>query len=169
MSGAAQAIIGVGANLPGADGTTPLQACRRALVAIAGQVGPLVAASSFYLSQPVPASAQPWFVNAVVVARTGLAAGEVLTRLQALEHEAGRRRLRRWEARVLDLDLLAFESQIITCGDHLILPHPRMAERAFVLVPLLEVAPAWRHPGDGRGVAEMLAALPPGQRIGRLP
>ncbi len=170
MAGAAQAIIALGSNLPAADGAPPLATCRRALADIAATIGPVLAQSAWYLSEPVPASSQPWFVNGVAVVQTDLSPSALLTALHGLEQATGRRRRERWEARVLDLDLLS-------CGDQLWdgseggveLPHPRLGERAFVLLPLADVAADWRHPGSGRTVADMLAELPPGQRIARLP
>jgi len=170
MAREAQAIIALGSNLPAADGAPPLAVCRHALGEIAAAVGPVVAHSSWYLSEPVPASSQPWFVNGVAVSRTSLTAAAVLAALHGLENAAGRRRRQRWEARVRDLDLLSYDDQVCDEGEGgLVLPHPRLGERAFVLMPLAEVAANWRHPGDGRKVADMLAELPSAQRIARLP
>jgi 2-amino-4-hydroxy-6-hydroxymethyldihydropteridine diphosphokinase len=170
MAREAQAIIALGSNLPASDGAPPLVACRRALAAIAEAVGPLAAHSPWYLSEPVPASSQPWFVNGVAVSRTSLAPAAVMAALHGLEEAAGRCRRQRWEARVLDLDLLAYDDQLWDEGEGgLVLPHPRLAERAFVLMPLADVAANWCHPGNGRAVADMLAELPAGQRIARLP
>jgi 2-amino-4-hydroxy-6-hydroxymethyldihydropteridine diphosphokinase len=156
--------------LPAADGAPPLAVCRRALTGIAEVVGPLVRHSAWYLSEPVPASSQPWFVNGVAVSQTGLGPAAVMAALHGLEDVAGRRRRQRWEARVLDLDLLSHDDQLWDEGEGgLVLPHPRLGERAFVLMPLADVAANWRHPGSGRMVADMLAALPAAQRIARLP
>ena len=107
----------------------------------------------------------------------------VLARLHAVEAEFGRRREARWGARTLDLDLIAAGDRVLpdaadagtlararsargagAAPDRLILPHPRMQERAFVLVPLADVAPGWRHPILGRTVREMLADLPEAAR-----
>lgn len=164
------AIIALGSNLPAADGAPPLAVCRRALGGISGAIGPVVAHSSWYLSEPVPASSQPWFINGVAVSRTSLGPAAVMAALHGLEEAAGRRRRQRWEARVLDLDLLSYDDQVWDEGEGgLVLPHPRLAERAFVLMPLADVVANWRHPGNGRAVADMLAELPTGQRIACLP
>ena len=164
------AIIAIGSNLPAADGTPPLAVCRRALAAIADAVGPVLSHSAWYLSEPMPASSQPWFVNGVAVARTELAPAAHLAVLHDIEQVAGRRRRGRWEARVLDLDLLACDDQLWDEDKGgVVLPHPRLSDRAFVLLPLADVAPDWRHPGNGRTVTDMLAALPSGQRIARVP
>jgi 2-amino-4-hydroxy-6-hydroxymethyldihydropteridine diphosphokinase len=83
---------------------------------------------------------------------------ELLRALLAIEQEAGRVRRIRWEARTLDLDLLAMGNRILKSPE-LTLPHPRMMERPFVLAPLCEIAPHWRHPETGIAAAEALAAL----------
>jgi len=158
-----EAVIGIGANLPGPDGEGPLATCRRAAAALEGAVGRVVALSPWYRSAPVPASDQPWFVNGVAVVETGLGAEQVLAALHGIERSLGRRRRVRWEARAIDLDLLAFGDQVIAVPEGLQVPHPRLAERAFVLYPLADVRPRWRHPVTGRTVGELLAALPEGQ------
>jgi 2-amino-4-hydroxy-6-hydroxymethyldihydropteridine diphosphokinase len=119
----------------------------------------IVARSRFYESEPVPRSDQPWFVNAVVRVETALMPDDLLSRLHAIEHGFGRVRRERNEARTLDLDLLDYDGSI--CDDEqLVLPHPRLHERAFVLKPLLELAPDWHHPLFDRSAADLLAALP---------
>ncbi|TDP48157.1 2-amino-4-hydroxy-6-hydroxymethyldihydropteridine diphosphokinase [Zavarzinia compransoris] len=123
------------------------------------------AVSRLWETAPVPISDQPWYVNAVVAAKTTLGVGEILNSLHDIENDFGRTRNRRWEARILDLDLLAHGP--LVCGrDQLrepVVPHPRLAERAFVLLPLAEVAPGWRHPATGETVEAMIARLDPGQ------
>jgi 2-amino-4-hydroxy-6-hydroxymethyldihydropteridine diphosphokinase len=128
----------------------------------------VVARSPFYESEPVPRSDQPWFVNAVARLRTGLAPEELLARLHDVEHAFGRERRERNEARPLDLDLLDYDG-IVRQEAALHLPHPRLHERAFVLKPLADVAPAWRHPLLGRTAGELLAALPEEARHGTRP
>jgi 2-amino-4-hydroxy-6-hydroxymethyldihydropteridine diphosphokinase len=94
---------------------------------------------------------------------------EILLLLHDLERQAGRVRRRRWEARILDLDLLAHGSRVMAGPSGPRLPHPRLGERAFVLRPLSEIATAWRHPGNHMSAQEMLEKLPAGQRLLRLP
>lgn len=121
------------------------------------------ATSLFYETAPVPVSDQPWFVNAVAAVETDLDAASLLAVLHQVEQEFGRVRRERNEARVLDLDLIDYKG-MVSAGSPL-LPHPRMAERAFVLLPLRDVAPGWRHPVSGRTVDDLIAALPPDQAI----
>jgi len=110
----------------------------------------LVWRSSLYLSAPVGGVAQPSFINAVVALWTRLTAEDLLSQLHALEHRAGRRRAteRYWGPRILDLDLLSHGSRQVA-GPDLTLPHPRLHERAFVLLPLCEYDPNWHIPGKG--------------------
>lgn len=159
--------VGVGANLPAPDGAPPLATCRRALAALAAVLGRRPEASSWYRSAPVPPGDQPWFVNAVARFPETPPPRALLALLLALERRFGRVRGARWAARTLDLDLLAYGARIID-EPGLAVPHPRLVGRAFVLVPLAEIAPGWRHPRDGRGVAELVAALPAGQEIVRI-
>lgn len=132
-----------------------------------------------------PAGAGPDYVNAaaVLMVPPGHDPGSVLAVLHHVEDQFGRKRLQRWGMRTLDIDLLSFGSlilpdaatqaawrnlppdrQIGLTPDRLILPHPRMQDRAFVLVPLADVAPDWTHPVLGRSVTEMLAVLPAADR-----
>ena len=125
----------------------------------------LVARSSLYRSAPLGYEAQPEFINAVARLDTELAAAELLARLQSIEAEHGRRRSFANAPRSLDLDLLLFGDERIR-EPQLTVPHPRMHERAFVLLPLIEIAPDARIPGRGSAAA-LAAALAP-QEIERL-
>ena len=116
------------------------------------------ARSRWYRSAPVPPSDQPWFVNAVASLETGLSPAELLAKLHEIEAAFGRTRLGRNEARVLDLDLLAYHGRVSAPGESPVLPHPRLAERAFVVLPLAELAPGWQHPVSGLS-ASQLASL----------
>jgi 2-amino-4-hydroxy-6-hydroxymethyldihydropteridine diphosphokinase len=111
----------------------------------------------------VPISDQPWYVNGVAELRTDLGPQQLLSELHAVERLFGRERRERNEARVLDLDLLAYGNLVRPGPEPPILPHPRLAERAFVLLPLCDLMPQWRHPVDGRSLNEMIAALPSDQ------
>lgn len=130
-----------------------------------GDLGEVTARSRLYRTAPVGGpEGQPDYLNAVVELRPGPAyrdPRQLLAALHDLEARFGRRRRVRWEARILDLDLLALGAAVHD-EPGLRLPHPRMMERAFVLIPLLDVAPAWRDPRDGRSAAEAAAALPAG-------
>jgi 2-amino-4-hydroxy-6-hydroxymethyldihydropteridine diphosphokinase len=161
-------LIGIGANLTSPRFGAPLQTCTAAVAAL-GRAGIAVRrVSAWYESAPLPASDQPRYVNGVVLVETGLAPADLLAHLHDIEAAFGRVRRARNEARVLDLDLLAYGRRIAAAPARPTLPHPRLAERAFVLLPLSEVAPGWRDPVDGGPVAEMIAALVPGQDIRRL-
>jgi 2-amino-4-hydroxy-6-hydroxymethyldihydropteridine diphosphokinase len=153
-------LIGLGANLPGAFGA-PANAIEAALAALDRAPCRLVARSRLYESPPWPQpSDQPWYVNAVARIETSLDPEKLLEHLHAIECQFGRVRGVRNEARTLDLDLLDHDG-VVRAGAPT-LPHPRLAERAFVLLPLREVAPDWRHPVDGGTLSQSLAALPAG-------
>ncbi len=156
-------LIGIGANLSSPRFGPPLAACAAAVEALAASGLTIVGRSRWYSSLPVPPSAQPPYVNGVVRVATAEDPAVLLRRLHRLEAGFGRRRRRRDEARVLDLDLLAYGERVSSAASEVVLPHPRMHQRAFVLKPLAELAPAWRHPVLGLTVGELLAALPPGQ------
>lgn len=155
-------LIALGANLPSPYGT-PEQTLRAALAEMDARGLKVVASSSVWKSAPVPVSDQPWYRNAVAETETGLSAKEVLAILHEIEADFGRVRAERNEARLLDLDLLAYHDEIFA-GEFEV-PHPRMQERAFVLLPLAEIAPGWRHPVSGAFVQDMLKSLPEGQQI----
>jgi 2-amino-4-hydroxy-6-hydroxymethyldihydropteridine diphosphokinase len=116
----------------------------------------------------MPPSAQPWFVNAVAILETALEPVALLDALLALEAQFGRVRGARNAPRSLDLDLLDYGGRLID-SERLILPHPRLHKRRFVLAPLVEVAPAWRHPRLGLGAGELLARLAPEPRAEPIP
>jgi 2-amino-4-hydroxy-6-hydroxymethyldihydropteridine diphosphokinase len=143
----------------------------------------VIAASRVYATPCVPAGAGPDYANAVVRLATPLSARALMADLHALEARYERQRSARWGARTLDLDLLdhggavapdrsvwAFwaglpaEEQRIRTPDRLILPHPRLQARAFVLVPLAEISPDWRHPVTGQTAAALRDALPEAER-----
>jgi 2-amino-4-hydroxy-6-hydroxymethyldihydropteridine diphosphokinase len=108
---------------------------------------------------------QPPFFNAVLRLSTRLAPLELLHRLQRIESQVfDRTRLLRWGPRTMDLDLLLYGSEVVS-DDELIIPHPRMVERRFVLEPLCALAPDLIHPVLGRSMAELLAALPEGETV----
>jgi 2-amino-4-hydroxy-6-hydroxymethyldihydropteridine diphosphokinase len=160
--------IGLGANLPSPRHGSPRNAVLSAIAALEAAGLVIRARSPLYESEPVPVSDQPWYVNAVVEAESALDCAALLALLHSVENAFGRVRSVPNAARVLDLDLLDCRGEVRAGPDAPVLPHPRLQDRVFVLMPLGDIAPHWRHPVSRRGVAELLAALPPGQRIRRV-
>lgn len=150
--------IALGANLPGPAGTP-----RATLVAALGRLEEagvhVVRRSRFYRSPAWPDPADPEFVNAVAEVETALSPAALLALLHGIEAALGRVRAAPNVPRALDLDLLDYRGAVEAGPPTL--PHPRLHRRAFVLLPLAEVAPAWRHPVSRRSVGELIAALEP--------
>jgi 2-amino-4-hydroxy-6-hydroxymethyldihydropteridine diphosphokinase len=163
-------LIAIGANLPGLDGASPLETCGEAVNELTKMPGTkLEAVSKWYESAPVPASNQPNYVNGVVrladATGNAISPGLLLAAMQAIETRFGRQRSEVNAARILDLDLIDMDGLVRNAPDP-ILPHPRAHLRAFVLLPLLDVAPDWVHPGSGRtGVALLRAVDQAGVRV----
>ena len=174
------ALVAFGANLPrlGSTLAESLLSARDRLIS-AGL--PLIAFSRLFRTPAFPLGSGPDYLNAAAAYSVAgeVTAEQVLAHLHGIEAQTGRTRSTRWGARVLDLDLLALDDLVLPdeatqdhwralparaqasqAPDQLILPHPRLQDRAFVLVPLAEVAPDWRHPRTRLTVREMLAALP---------
>ncbi len=152
--------IGLGANLPHPRFGPPKATLEHVLGRLPEAGLRILARSPWYESTPVPASDQPWYVNGVVRAATALSPQEVLAALHGIEAELGRQRVELNEARSVDLDIIAFGNMILKGPESPIIPHPRMRERAFVLLPLSDLAPDWRHPGTGERISELIARLP---------
>jgi 2-amino-4-hydroxy-6-hydroxymethyldihydropteridine diphosphokinase len=163
-------LVGLGGNLDSPEFGAPVQVLGAALNELQHAGVRLCGCSPWYRSAPIPASDQPWFVNGVARLETALAPQALLALLHRVEARLGRRRGVRWAARIIDLDLLAYNERIIAGdgGDGLILPHPRLQGRAFVLAPLAELVPSWRHPVSGKSAAELLAALGGGQQLRKI-
>lgn len=154
--------VGIGANLPSSYGS-PRQTCEEAVRVLIDAGIDVFARSRWFESAPVPKSDQPWYVNGVVALKSQETPEALLQRLHAIEAKFGRVRRERNEARVLDLDLLAYHDVVRKGPEAPILPHPRLRDRAFVLLPLVELDPHWRHPETGERISDLIARLDPGQ------
>jgi 2-amino-4-hydroxy-6-hydroxymethyldihydropteridine diphosphokinase len=161
-------LIGIGGNLETPRWGPPRQILTAALAELEALGVAITARSSWYRSEPVPPSGQPWFVNAVAAVRTPLAAAGLLALMQRIETQFGRVRGAPNAARSVDLDLLDYRGQRVESAV-LVLPHPRLHQRRFVLEPLAEIAPGWRHPLLGASARQLLADLAHGQSAERLP
>lgn len=150
-------LIALGSNLKSPAGP-PAATLKGALARLERLGVKILSISSFYETPAWPDPFDPAFVNAVAAVHTALQPVELLNLLHGVETEFGRMRSAPNAARTLDIDLLDYDGQVMTDG--IVLPHPRLAERSFVLVPLVEIAPGWTHPVSGRGGADLLAGLP---------
>lgn len=129
-------------------------------------IGRVVSVSSFYETEPVEVTDQPWFLNCAVGLETALTAEQLMARLLQLEQERGRRRIQKKGPRTIDIDILLFDDLILDSPD-VTIPHPAMQERRFVLEPLAEIAAEARHPGIKKTIRELLEELPAGQSVRR--
>jgi 2-amino-4-hydroxy-6-hydroxymethyldihydropteridine diphosphokinase len=150
-------LLGIGGNLPSPMGLPPATFAS-ALSALEFAGVRVVGKSSLYVSPPWPAQTGPEFFNQVVIVETRLPPGRLLQVILGIEQQHGRVRREKWGTRTLDLDILDYNG-LITDSDFLALPHPWVEERAFVLKPIVEVAPFWRHPVTCRTAKEAISAL----------
>ena len=151
-------IIGIGANLKSDLHNSIIEACETSLQLIKESNIDVICQSSWYETEPVPASSQPNFVNGVISVKTQLSSLELLKVLLSIETKMGRRRSKKNAARVIDLDLIAYHDDIVE-SELLTIPHPRLFQRAFVVKPILEIAPNWRHPVLGVSIGALLPPL----------
>jgi 2-amino-4-hydroxy-6-hydroxymethyldihydropteridine diphosphokinase len=165
-------LIGLGGNLPSPRFGAPPATLGAALTRLAEHGVRTVRRSRWYRTAPVPDDGGPWYTNGVAHLETDLQPRDLLLLLLRIEAEMGRIRTIRDAPRLIDLDLLAYHEYSTWDSPAPALPpeipHPRLHERAFVLLPLAEIAPDWRHPALGRSVSELIAALPPGQQVAPL-
>jgi 2-amino-4-hydroxy-6-hydroxymethyldihydropteridine diphosphokinase len=151
--------IALGSNVAGRF-TSPAEAVKVAMEAIQCSEIIMKSRSRLYRSVAWPDPADPEFVNAMISVETSLAPDALLSRLHAIEAEFGRERRQMNAPRTLDLDIVDYAGRISAPGESPILPHPRLAERAFVLLPLAEIAPDWHHPVTGTAIGDLVRALP---------
>jgi 2-amino-4-hydroxy-6-hydroxymethyldihydropteridine diphosphokinase len=153
-------VIALGANLPSSVGP-PRQTLVSALDALTAFGIRIAAVSPFYASKAWPDPNDPAYVNAVAIIETELSPRELMMKLHEVETSFGRKRSTKNAPRSLDLDLIDYDSRVETGPPAL--PHPRVHDRRFVLAPLADVAPGWRHPVGGKTVGQLLAALDGGE------
>lgn len=174
----ALAILSIGSNLGGSH-NSPAAALAYAVERLQAHNVQLVARSRNFKTRPLGAGLQPAFVNAALLVATSLSAPALLRIAKTIEREAGRRLSRRWGPRILDIDLIDMRGQILPNRRYmpgtgpkltpLALPHPRAHLRAFVLIPVQDVCPHWRHPRTGTPLSVMIARLRPADRAGVVP
>lgn len=154
-------LVALGSNRNGRWGS-PQQAVEEALKRLNTGGIRLRRGSRLFVSAPFGVTDQPDFVNAVAEVETSLSPEALLMRLHHIERMAGRKRTLRWGPRTLDLDLIDYNGLVRPRPARPVLPHPGIAERIFVLAPLAEIAPRWRHPVTRLTAAAMLAKLDQG-------
>ena len=156
--------IGIGSNLNGKNNETPLQNCKKALEELKKEVN-ICKISSWYKSEPIPVSDQSWYINGVVEISTNKSSIDLLEFILNIEEFFGRMRKKKNEARILDLDIIDYKKKILYKKNKLIIPHPRMHQRSFVLQPLQELNPKWIHPIKKKGLKELISNLNDKQKI----
>jgi 2-amino-4-hydroxy-6-hydroxymethyldihydropteridine diphosphokinase len=127
-------------------------------------LGRVLAISSYYETEPVGVTDQPWFLNCAVEFETNQAPQQLMRSLLQIEREMGRRRVQKKGPRSIDIDILLFDDEVVD-RDDLTIPHPAMQDRRFVLEPLAEIAPQAKHPVLEKTIRELLDALPVGQAV----
>ncbi|MGC1373355.1 MAG: 2-amino-4-hydroxy-6-hydroxymethyldihydropteridine diphosphokinase [Candidatus Sulfotelmatobacter sp.] len=156
----AQVYLSLGSNV--GDSEAQLRGAQDRL-RVAGRV---VKVSSFYETEPMEFTEQPWFLNCAVELETGEGSHELMATILRIEQEMGRRRVQQKGPRLIDIDILLFDNEVVS-SDDLTIPHPAMHQRRFVLEPLAEIAPEVVHPVFKKTIRELLDALPEGQIVRR--
>jgi 2-amino-4-hydroxy-6-hydroxymethyldihydropteridine diphosphokinase len=139
----------------------------RAAIEKLKKVGEVVTVSSFYETEPVEVTAQPWFLNCVLKIDIEKMPKQLISAILAIEQSMGRQRKQQKGPRIIDIDILFFGSSIIEIPS-LTVPHPHLHERRFVLEPMAEIAPDVRHPIFKRSIRELRDVLPAGQTVKKL-
>ena len=156
--------LAIGSNLSGLNNETPIQNCNLVLDTIKKELS-VKKKSSWYKSQPIPVSNQSWYVNGVIEVETEKDPLELLNFLIDLEKSFGRIRNKKNESRIIDLDIIDYNQKVLNINDKLITPHPRMNERAFVLLPLYEINPIWTHPITNENISDLVNNVKNKQKI----
>jgi 2-amino-4-hydroxy-6-hydroxymethyldihydropteridine diphosphokinase len=136
-------------------------------VARLSAAGRVTAVSSFYETEPVEFTEQPWFLNCAVALQTNQTPPQLMAQILEIEQEMGRKRLQSKGPRTIDIDILLFDNEIVNSPE-VTIPHPAMHERRFVLEPLAEIAPEAKHPLLHKTIRGLRDALPPGQAVRRI-
>ena len=150
--------IGIGSNLTSKNYSSRLEACRSSVELLKRNMIKISIQSSWYETLPVPASTQSNFINGVISVKTKLNSSDLLNLLLEIERQMGRKRGLKNAARIIDLDLIAYNDEIIET-EKLTLPHPRLPQRAFVIQPLAEIAPDWEHPVLGIHIDKLMSMV----------
>ena len=157
------AFIGIGSNVG-----DKIRNCKRAIAEITQhEQNSLIAQSSLYKTEPIGYTQQDWFINCAIEIETSLTAYELLHVLENIELSMGRKRSFKWGPRIIDLDILFFNEEIHQC-EELTVPHPELEKRAFVLVPLCEIAGDYIHPVLKKSISQLMAQLEGEQGIEKL-
>ena len=145
--------LGLGSNLGNRVANLRLAAAQ-----VSETIGPIRDASDIFETAPWGVTDQPFFLNACLTVETDASPQTLLTKVKFIEREMGRKKTVRWGARLIDLDLLLLDD-LIHDEPYLRIPHPHLHERDFVLIPLAQILPGWRHPTLGKTIEEMAAGL----------
>ena len=159
-------LVAIGSNLSSKEFGKPIDNCYEVLKVLS-KMFILKKKSSFYKSEPIPKSNQPWYVNGVIEIASSADPHKILEILLNIENSFGRQRKKKNESRVIDLDLLSYNDKLIETNS-LVLPHPRMHLRNFVLKPILDIDPNWIHPLLKKTVKELIKEIDNIQKIKKI-